>query len=178
MRDAEGRPKTSKKKMEEIAVSYNTNLFRSTVPVSLIPTLTQDVAPRIEEWEVERVIRQMKPRKAPGPERISADFSKSASYIIIKQLAKRSNRYLDAQRISDQWKMSNTVLLVKKGQHNRMQNYHLIAFLSPPYNLFTAIGPLPTSRTDRFSQRLLLHESYSDLLSFMYFTKLFTLRFY
>ncbi|XGW11208.1 hypothetical protein V3C99_012589 [Haemonchus contortus] len=87
--------------IEEIAVDYYTNLFRSTVSVSRIPTPTQEVAPRIEEWEVERTIRQMKPRKAPGPDRISADFLKSASHTIIKQLTKRFNKYLDAQRIPD-----------------------------------------------------------------------------
>ncbi|KAK6045791.1 hypothetical protein COOONC_16704, partial [Cooperia oncophora] len=33
----------------------------------------------IEEWEVEHALRQMKPGKAPGPDRISVDFLKSAS---------------------------------------------------------------------------------------------------
>uniref|UniRef100_A0A7I4YLG8 Endo/exonuclease/phosphatase domain-containing protein n=1 Tax=Haemonchus contortus TaxID=6289 RepID=A0A7I4YLG8_HAECO len=41
MRYAMGRPQTSRTKIEEIAVSYYTNLFRSTVPVSRIPTTTQ-----------------------------------------------------------------------------------------------------------------------------------------
>uniref|UniRef100_A0A7I4Y7W5 Reverse transcriptase domain-containing protein n=1 Tax=Haemonchus contortus TaxID=6289 RepID=A0A7I4Y7W5_HAECO len=139
MRDAMGRPQTSRTKIEEIAVSYYTNLFRSTVSVSRIPTPTQEVAPRIEEWEVERAIRQMKPRKAPGPDRISADFLKSASHTIIKQLTKRFNKYLDAQRIPDQWKKSNTVLLFKKGERDQMKNYRPIALLSQPYKLFTKI---------------------------------------
>nr|CDJ93960.1 endonuclease-reverse transcriptase [Haemonchus contortus] len=120
MRDAMGRSQTSRTKIEEIAASYYTDLIRSTIPVSRIPTPTQDVAPRIEEWEVERAIRQMKPRKAPGPDRISADFLKSASHTIIKQLTKRFNKYLDAQRIPDQWKKSNTVLLFKKRERDQM----------------------------------------------------------
>nr|CDJ95062.1 unnamed protein product [Haemonchus contortus] len=139
MRDAMGRPQTSRTKIEEIAVSYYTNLFRSTVSVSRIPTPTQEVAPRIEEWEVERAIRQMKPRKALGPDRISADFLKSVSHTIIKQLNKRFNKYLDAQRIPDQWKKSNTVLLFKKGERDQMKNYRPIALLSQPYKLFTKI---------------------------------------
>ncbi|XGW07244.1 hypothetical protein V3C99_017074 [Haemonchus contortus] len=139
MRDAMDRPQTSRTKIEEIAVSYYTNLFRSTVSVSRIPTPTQEVAPRIEEWEVERAIRQMKWRKAPGPDRISADFLKWASYTIIKQLTKRFNKYLDAQRIPDQWKKSNTVLLFKKGERDQMKNYRPIALLSQPYKLFTKI---------------------------------------
>ncbi|XGW27716.1 hypothetical protein V3C99_007927, partial [Haemonchus contortus] len=109
-----GRPQTSRTKIEEIAVSYYTNLFRSTVSVSRIPTPTQEVAPRIEEWE-------------------------SASHTIIKQLTKRFNKYLDAQRIPDQWKKSNTVLLFKKGERDQMKNYRPIALLSQPYKLFTKI---------------------------------------
>uniref|UniRef100_A0A7I4YFB8 Reverse transcriptase domain-containing protein n=1 Tax=Haemonchus contortus TaxID=6289 RepID=A0A7I4YFB8_HAECO len=109
-----GRPQTSRTKIEEIAVGCYTNLFRSTVSVSRIPTPTQEVAPRIEEWEVERAILQMKPRKAPGPDRISADFLKSAS---------------------------NTVLLFKKGERDQMKNYRPIALLSRPYKLFTKIIP-------------------------------------
>uniref|UniRef100_A0A7I4YHH4 Transposase n=1 Tax=Haemonchus contortus TaxID=6289 RepID=A0A7I4YHH4_HAECO len=93
-----GRPHTSRTKIEEIAISYYTNLFRSTVPVSRIPTPTQEVAPRIEEWELERAIRQMKPRKAPGPDRISADFLKSVSHTIIKQLTDiQTSRRTDTQ---------------------------------------------------------------------------------
>uniref|UniRef100_A0A7I4XRT7 Reverse transcriptase domain-containing protein n=1 Tax=Haemonchus contortus TaxID=6289 RepID=A0A7I4XRT7_HAECO len=134
-----GRPQTSRTKIEEMAVSYYTNLFRSTVSVSRTPTPTQEGAPRIEEWEVERAIRQMKPRKAPRPDRISADFLKSASHTIIKQLTKRFNKYLDAQRIPDQWKKSNTVLLFKKGERDQMKNYRPIALLSQPYKLFTKI---------------------------------------
>uniref|UniRef100_A0A7I4Y548 Reverse transcriptase domain-containing protein n=1 Tax=Haemonchus contortus TaxID=6289 RepID=A0A7I4Y548_HAECO len=137
MRD--GRPQTSRTKIEEIAVSYYTNLFRPTVPVSRIPKPTQEVAPRIEEWEVERAIRQMKPRKASGPDRISADFLKSASHTIIKQLTKRFNKYLDDRRIPDQWKKSNTVLVFKKGERDQMKNYRPIALLSQPYKLFTEI---------------------------------------
>ncbi|XGW15440.1 hypothetical protein V3C99_001145 [Haemonchus contortus] len=81
----------------------------------------------------------MKPRKAPGPDRISADFLKSASHTIIKQLTKRFNKYLDAQRIPDQWKKSNTVPLFRKGERDQMKNYRPIALLSQPYKLFTKI---------------------------------------
>ncbi|KAK6061298.1 hypothetical protein COOONC_01036 [Cooperia oncophora] len=42
--------------------------------------------PQIEEWEEEHALRQMKPGKAPGPDRISVDFLKSASCTVIKQL--------------------------------------------------------------------------------------------
>ncbi|KAK6048082.1 endonuclease/exonuclease/phosphatase family protein, partial [Cooperia oncophora] len=45
----------------------------------------------IEEWEVEHALRQMKPGKAPGPDRISVDFLKSASRTVIKQLTRRYN---------------------------------------------------------------------------------------
>uniref|UniRef100_A0A7I4YEC5 RNA-directed DNA polymerase (Reverse transcriptase) domain containing protein n=1 Tax=Haemonchus contortus TaxID=6289 RepID=A0A7I4YEC5_HAECO len=81
----------------------------------------------------------MKPRKAPGPDRISADFLRSTSPTIIKQLTRCFNKYLDAQRIPDQWKKSNTVLLFKKGERDQMKNYRPIALLSQPYKLFTTI---------------------------------------
>ncbi|KAK6038711.1 hypothetical protein COOONC_23784, partial [Cooperia oncophora] len=56
------------------------------------PLERADAAPQIEEWEVEHALRQMKPGKAPGPDRISVDFLKSASRTVIKQLTRRYNR--------------------------------------------------------------------------------------
>ncbi|KAK6035599.1 hypothetical protein COOONC_26896 [Cooperia oncophora] len=85
------------------------------------PASTPNAAPQIEEWEVEHALRQMKPGKAPGPDRISVDFLKSASRTVIKQLTRRYNRYMDAQEIPDQWKTSSTVLLFKKGERDLMK---------------------------------------------------------
>uniref|UniRef100_A0A7I4XWT2 Reverse transcriptase domain-containing protein n=1 Tax=Haemonchus contortus TaxID=6289 RepID=A0A7I4XWT2_HAECO len=109
-----GKPQTSRTKIEEIAVSFYTILFRSTAPICHIPTPIQEVTSRIEEWE-------------------------SASYTIIKQLTKRFNECLDAQRILDQWKKSNTVVPFKKGKRDQLKNYRPIALLSQPYKLFTEI---------------------------------------
>ncbi|KAK6050767.1 hypothetical protein COOONC_11729 [Cooperia oncophora] len=61
MRDAMGRPQTSRARIEEIAVNFYTDLYRSTMPVPRIPTPTQDAAPQIEEWEVHGRARN------PGP---------------------------------------------------------------------------------------------------------------
>ncbi|KAK6036364.1 hypothetical protein COOONC_26131, partial [Cooperia oncophora] len=121
-------------KIEEIAVNFYTDLYRSTMPVSRIPTPTQDAAPQIEEWEVEHALRQMKPGKAPEPEYLSRLSE------VIKQLTRHYyNRYMDAQEVPDQWKTSSTVLLFKKGERDLMKNYRPIALLSQPYKLFTKV---------------------------------------
>ena len=139
MKDEQGRLQTSRTKIEKIIVYFYTNLYQSTTPVQRIPSPTNDPAPRIIESEVRHAIKQMKPKTASGPDNISGDILKTGSTTIINKLKDRFNRYLEEERIPDQWKTSRTVLLFKKGDRDNIKNYRPIALLSQPYKLFTKI---------------------------------------
>ncbi|KAK6062111.1 hypothetical protein COOONC_00219 [Cooperia oncophora] len=78
-----GRPLTSRARIEEIAVTFYTNLYRSTMPV----THTYTYAGRgLTDRRMGGATRlaSNKAGKTPGPDRISADFQKWASRTVIK----------------------------------------------------------------------------------------------
>ncbi|KAK6035816.1 hypothetical protein COOONC_26680 [Cooperia oncophora] len=73
----------SRARIEEIAVNFYTDSSDQQCRFRAYLHLRRTLAPLIKEWEVEHAFRQMKPRKAPGPDRISADFLESASAAVI-----------------------------------------------------------------------------------------------
>ncbi|KAK6045686.1 hypothetical protein COOONC_16809 [Cooperia oncophora] len=95
-------------------------LYDQRMASSRIPTPTQDAAPQIEEWEVEHALRQMKPGKAPGPDRISVDFLKSASRTVIKQLTNRYNS--KTSRTHGSTSSTEFLFVAKRAMRRKMNN--------------------------------------------------------
>ncbi|KAK6744623.1 hypothetical protein RB195_011383 [Necator americanus] len=103
----------------------------------IIPT--GEVPPRILPSEVRVAIKSMKPGTAPGPDFISADFLRAGGHPLHVILATHMASYLQKERIPDQWKTSQTVLIHKKGDREDLRNYRPICLLSVLYKVFTKI---------------------------------------
>ncbi|KAK6755348.1 hypothetical protein RB195_013992 [Necator americanus] len=67
---------------------------------------------------------------SPGPDFISADFLRAGGYPLHVILAAHMTSYLQKERIPNQWKTSQTVLIRKKGDREDLRNYPPICLLS------------------------------------------------
>ncbi|EYC04256.1 hypothetical protein Y032_0089g2312 [Ancylostoma ceylanicum] len=98
-----------------------------------------DEPPRIFPAEVRVVIGSMKPSTAPGPDRISADLLRAGGHHSHVIFAEHMSSYLKKERIPNQWRISRTVLIHKKGVREDLPDYRPICLLSMLYKLFTKI---------------------------------------
>ncbi|KAK6764609.1 hypothetical protein RB195_024799 [Necator americanus] len=124
--------------MEIITERFYSNLFRSSTPVSSLIIPTGEAPPRILPSEVRVAIKSMKPGTAPETDFISEVFLRAIHFM---------QSYLQKERIPDQWKTSQTVLIHKKGDREDLRNYYPICLLSVLYKLFTKIILTRISRT-------------------------------
>ncbi|KAK6764576.1 hypothetical protein RB195_024775 [Necator americanus] len=134
----DGTRTSSHREMEIIAERFCSNLFRSSTPVSSPIIPTGEAPPRILPSEVRVAIKSMKPGTAPETDFISEDFLRAIHFM---------QSYLQKERIPDQWKTSQTVLIHKKGDREDLRNYYPICLLSVLYKLFTKIILTHISRT-------------------------------
>ncbi|KAK6750637.1 hypothetical protein RB195_002547 [Necator americanus] len=97
----DGTRTSSCREMEIITERFNSNLFRSSTPVSSPIIPTGEAPPRILPSEVRVAIKSMKPGTAPGPDFISADFPRAGGHPLHVILAAHMTSYLQKERIPD-----------------------------------------------------------------------------
>ncbi|CAD6190024.1 unnamed protein product [Caenorhabditis auriculariae] len=139
LKDKNGHLKTSRKEMEDLTVDYYTRLFQSSVAVPRSATPPAEEEPPIIEEEVAHAIRRLKNGTAAGPDNISTEILKSGGDALNRLLAKRFSTYLKNNEIPEQWKVSKTILIPKKGDLTDLNNFRPISLLSVVYKLFTKI---------------------------------------
>ncbi|KAK6760879.1 hypothetical protein RB195_022086 [Necator americanus] len=130
--------------MEIITERFYSNLFRSSTPVSSPIIPTGEAPPRILPSEVRVAIKSMKSGTAGGPDFISPDFPRANGHPIHVILAAHMTSYVQKERIPDQWKTSQTILIRKEGDREDLRNYRPICLLSVLYKVFTKIHGSPS----------------------------------
>ncbi|KAE9412728.1 hypothetical protein Angca_007866, partial [Angiostrongylus cantonensis] len=97
--------------------------------------------------EVRVTIESMKTGKALGPGIITADFLRAQTHNLHVLLADHMTTCFQKEKIPDQWRMSRTVILPKKGDRKNFRNYRPVCLLNVLYKLFTKIILSRISRT-------------------------------
>ncbi|PIK54411.1 endonuclease-reverse transcriptase [Apostichopus japonicus] len=100
---------------------------------------SQEKLPKVECWEVEYALSQMKRGKAPGQYNIMMDTLNEAGDAVNKELAKLFTACLHQGKVPQKWKDANMIILHTKGDKRDLKNYRPISLLSNIYKLFTKI---------------------------------------
>ena len=87
--------------------------------------------------EVKHAIKQLKCGKAPGIDKIHAEMLKAGGDSIAKALLKLFNRILETNKIPENFKKAEIILIHKKGDRNECKNYRPISLLNHTYKTFT-----------------------------------------
>ena len=81
---------------------------------------------------VEKLLKNLNPAKAPGPDGISARVLKELSHEIAPSLAMIFRQSYDTGKIPSGWKVAHVSPVYKKGEHYKPSNYRPISLVSIP----------------------------------------------
>jgi len=102
----------------------------STVLEDLWPTSTlDDTEPEILESEVRAAIKKLKPRKAPGVDRIEGDLIRLGGDVIIKAMHEICNKIWKTGHFPKLWTQSLIVVIPKKGDTTKCENNRTISLI-------------------------------------------------
>jgi hypothetical protein len=89
--------------------------------------------------EVKMAIKKLKNRKSPGIDEIPNELIKYGGVKIMEEIRKLFNKILSQDIVPNEWKMSITIPIFKKGDKTNPENYRGISLLCAIQKLFTSI---------------------------------------
>lgn len=104
-----------------------------------ITNVNSEEIPEIEEFEIEKALKTVKNGKAAGEDGILPEMLKEGGKSLLQQLKNLFNYCLQEEKIPSNWNNAVVVLLHKKGDKSKLENYRPISLLSQIYKLFTKI---------------------------------------
>lgn len=104
-----------------------------------IQNVGSEEQPDITMEEVQATIKDMKTNKATGDDDISIDMIREGGENLLSKITKLLNICLKEAEIPKAWKNANVILLYKKGENTKLDNYRPISLLSHIYKLLTKI---------------------------------------
>lgn len=128
---------------KETWVTYLKDLYkrqqRRNGPFHNTPQIITDDNIVINKEDVKEALKKLRNRKSPGLDGITNELLKYGGESITDQLTTLINKILHFHRIPDEWRISKTILLLKKGDKELPSNYRGINLLSTTLKLITKI---------------------------------------
>ena len=93
----------------------------------------------IEIWEIKAIIKKLKRRKAAGPDEIPVELLKELGEEGLWEIKNLLNEWWRAEEIPEEQMRARVVLIYKKGDTSKFENYRPISLLNKLYKLFAAI---------------------------------------
>ncbi|XP_045480919.1 uncharacterized protein LOC123685307 [Harmonia axyridis] len=103
------------------------------------PAIVTSDSVSVENTDVELALRQLRNRKSPGLDGIPNELLKYGGQHLVEQLTLLTKAIFYHHRIPEQWRTSIAVLMFKKGDKKKPENYRGINLLSTTLKLITKI---------------------------------------
>ncbi|MFH4984909.1 hypothetical protein AB6A40_011618, partial [Gnathostoma spinigerum] len=119
-----GERTTDRDRMNDICKNFYNGLYSSKVSVPRKQPCTEfEEIPSIMWEEVEKAICKSPKGKCPGKDGIKVDYLRVGGATVAKALAERFTPYVRQRKTPIQWKISTTILLMKKGDTENFRSY-------------------------------------------------------
>ncbi len=134
MEKGEGKKRYNREEINKIATQYDKELeYDETTPTT---TTTKSLQVEMSEEpefllaELQAVIKNLKRKKEPGNDNIINEQIKNGGKELMKTLTILFYKILKSRVIPEQWKITEIILIFKKGNIHQIKNYRPIS-LSP-----------------------------------------------
>jgi len=146
VKDKQGNTHTNKSEVlkcweEHFNTHLNTSFPHQPTAINEIPEAPEDAEnlPPISEEEIERAVRKMKFRKAPGIDAITSEALTAGGKPMIEMLHKIFNQIWKNEKTPKDWARMMVTPIHKKGDKLNPGNYRAISLLSIPGKVFSRI---------------------------------------
>ena len=142
MKTEEGDIVTNREDILKVCANFYKDLYSSqnnNPSISIDTSPDKSEVPPFIDSEIERALRDMKKKKAPGNDQLTTDIIKIGGEEALKQITKIFNAILEQRKIPNEWKEAKMIILHKNGDRRVIKNYRPISLLSHMYKLFTRV---------------------------------------
>ena len=108
--------------------------------------------PDVTVVEVKAAVTEMKNKKSPGENGVPIEAIKFGGNTLLRAITTLFNNCLELGKIPEAWENAVIILLHKKGDITKLENYRPISLLSTLYKLFMKIMPKRITRKLDFHQ--------------------------
>ncbi|XP_073960723.1 uncharacterized protein [Choristoneura fumiferana] len=148
--DERGNVVTNRENLLEVTKTFYENLYKSKVQSSYLSSNVQigrstianvgsEEIPDVTIEEVQLALRQVKNRRSPGQDNIIPEMLKLGSADLWRAIALLFTNCILDGRVPSEWHNAVIILLHKKGDIRKLDNYRPISLLSHMYKLFTRV---------------------------------------
>lgn len=148
MKDRTGAMHTDRKEILRVVKEFYEELYASvkqkppevnnqTMPV--ITNVGSEDMPEITIDEVEAALKEMKNNKAPGDDELPIEAVKKGGEVMLQAVTALFNKCLEQEKVAESWTNAEVVLIHKKGDKAKIDNYRPISLLAHLYKLFMKI---------------------------------------
>lgn len=144
IKERNGEIVTDKKGVINVIQGFYKDLYTSTLPEpdsvkqEILNVGSEDI-PEVNRSELRKALKQMKNKKAPGEDRITAEMLKMGGITLEHALCVLLNKCISEEKIPKPWQNAEVILIFKKGDNTNIANYRPISLLSHLYKLLTKI---------------------------------------
>ena len=151
LRDKTGTIQSDRSAILNIAKEFYVDLFSSVRPKPtttteenhperpVITNVGSEELPDITVEEVRAALAEMKDRKSPGEDGVPVEAMKLGGDTLLEAVTALFNKCMGLENIPKSWENAVIILLHKKGDITKLENYRPISLLSTLYKLFMKI---------------------------------------
>lgn len=146
LRDVHGNIISKRNKLISVVEDYYSKLYTTTITVRtpeqprppVINVNSEDI-PEISYDEIKLAFSQSKNNKTPGEDDITTEMLKYGGENLLKCIKNILDKCIYEEKIPKSWENANVILLHKKGDNTKLDNYRPISLLSHFYKLLTKV---------------------------------------
>lgn len=165
IQNEQGKTITEREDILQVIEKYYTDLFKNKITPSkihqetskrVIRNVGSEEIPEITMEEINNALKMMKKNRTPGPDSVIIEMINQTDENFRSRLKILYNLCLETGNIPQEWQMAEVVLVHKKGDISKLDNYRPISLLSQMYKLFSRII------TNRITKKIDFHQPYEQ----------------
>lgn len=124
--------------INQVITKYYSDLYKKDkkeVIKHVLDTKTEKEPPFLEN-EIKAIVKHLKPNKSPGHDNITGELIKMRGKTIAKILIELFNIIMETGITSKSWKFSDIIILFKKGDRHKIENYRPITLTPNNFKYF------------------------------------------
>ena len=144
LNDKNNKKVTSRHKMNQLATNFYEELYNEIVPLEADKLLSENIIveesiPEISISEIETVIKTLKANKAPGSDGIYNEHIKHGGEKLTQLIHVLFCKIMNEGKTPSAWNKSDIILIYKKGDRHKVENYRPISLTPVLGKIFSKI---------------------------------------